>query len=53
MSDEKQILNDEELDDVAGGAKDKIKCPHCKKTISVNLENPKAKCPNCGKKVFE
>ncbi len=44
-------LSDEELDDVAGGAKDKIQCPHCHKMISVNLEKSNIKCPKCGKAI--
>ncbi len=49
---EKKLLNEEELNNITGGEKDKIKCPHCKKSVSVNLSNPNAKCPHCGKKVF-
>jgi len=44
-------LNENELDEVAGGAKDRIQCPHCKQMISVNLEKSNVKCPKCGKKI--
>ena len=48
--DEKQV-SDNELDEVAGGAKEKIQCPHCKKIVSVNLNKSVVKCPKCGKEI--
>ena len=49
--DVKEILNDDELEDVTGG-KGKIKfmkvaCIKCKKVIRVNVDASEAKCPFC------
>ena len=49
----KQLLNDNELESVTGGAKKitfmKVACSHCSKIIQINVDVSEAKCPFCKK----
>ncbi len=47
----KKELTDDELNDAAGGKKERITCPNCGQPITVNLEKKNVKCPKCGKEL--
>ncbi len=55
MGDEKNMINDEQLDEVAGGSGSKnldertVTCGKCQKSVTYNKKWPVTKCPHCGK----
>ena len=55
MSEEKKELNNEALDNVAGGKahlpQTTLRCPKCGKEFNVSIVVKRATCPFCGEKV--